>query len=71
MKDVNGSFHRIEMRVICDRELANREIPASFVKTKANLKEVDLTFHEASIHNRIISAQQLFGKECEIISNES
>ena len=36
MKDVNGSFHCIEMRVIRDRELANREIAAGFVKMKAS-----------------------------------
>ena len=56
MKDVNGSFHHCEMRVIGDREHVNREIPAGLVKMKANLKETDLTFLEASECNRIVNA---------------
>ena len=71
MKDVNGSFHHIEMRVIHDRELSNGEIPAGLVKIKVNLEETDLTFLEASERNRIANAHQLFGKEHEIMTHES
>ena len=57
MKDVNCSFHHIEMQVIHDRELATREILAGFVKTKMSLNETSLTFLEASECNRIVDAK--------------